>query len=179
MTIVVPVALPKMQSLNWGVNLQAQYLAPDQSFYNPWQLSRSLKRKPATNVKPESDYSREFIYSLIESVMNRWVRLSTDSLGTGPKLNRFLCRFRHRKNGRACLQRAICEVSQHPLSGNGHGFIGHIADAIFIPPKGSTSVPGDVYYAAHLAGVAGVDCLHQFPECPPQDGILERMSILL
>lgn len=85
MTIVVPVALPKMQSLNWGVNLQAQYLAPDQSFYNPWQLSRSLKNQPATDVKPESDYSREFIYSLIESVMNRWVRLSTDSLGTVPK----------------------------------------------------------------------------------------------
>lgn len=84
---------------------------------------------------------------------------------------------RHKKNGRACLERAICEVSQHPVAGNGHGFLGDIVDAIFIPPKGSTGDPA--YYDAHLAGVAGVDCLQQFSGCPREDGILERFSVVI
>lgn len=78
MSILIPVALPKMQSLNWAINLQAQYLVPDMSFYNPWQLSRSSgsgrKWRPMTNDDddhPDSDYSREFIYSLIETVLSR------------------------------------------------------------------------------------------------------------
>lgn len=75
MSILIPVALPKMQSLNWAINLQAQYLVPDMSFYNPWQLSRSSsgRKRRMTNGDdhPDSDYSREFIYSLIETVLSR------------------------------------------------------------------------------------------------------------
>lgn len=85
MSLLVPVDLPKLQSLNWAINLQAQYLAPDMSFYNPWQKSRGMtesgnsRRHRATmdrdsnesSADLDSDYSREFIYSLMETVMNR------------------------------------------------------------------------------------------------------------
>lgn len=78
MSALIPVDLPKMQSLNFAVNLQAQYLTPDQSFYNPWQLSKRRRRSrgiitdnAGEQDEDKSDYSREFIYYVIENLMNR------------------------------------------------------------------------------------------------------------
>lgn len=85
--------------------------------------------------------------------------------------------IRHKGNGRECLLRAICEVTQNPFSGNGHGFLGDVLDAIFIPAKDSTQE--EAFYNAHLAGRGGVDCLDHFPRCPLSDGILERISTFI
>lgn len=86
MGLLVPVSLPYMRSLNWAVNLQAQYAIPDKAFYNPWKISRrsfpvEQDNKNWTVVttnaggessEPESDYSREYIYSVIEAVLHRY-----------------------------------------------------------------------------------------------------------
>lgn len=94
MSVLIPVDLTDMRSLNWAINLQAQYLTPDKPFYNPWGKTRSLEenlndmdeesdemkgnnsnaRKGSTTPNPnegDDDYSREFIYGLAETIMNR------------------------------------------------------------------------------------------------------------
>lgn len=64
MSALTPVDLPKGRSLNWAINLQAQYLNLDMTNYNPWKLTRR-------SVTSERDYSREYLYSLIEMALNR------------------------------------------------------------------------------------------------------------
>lgn len=38
---------------------------------------------------------------------------------------------------------------------------------------------GNEYLNARLAGEHGVDCRNQYPECPPGDNLLDRVSVLL
>lgn len=64
MGALTPVDLPKGRSLNWAINLQAQYLNLDMTTYNPWKITRR-------SVSSERDYSREYLYSIIETVLNR------------------------------------------------------------------------------------------------------------
>lgn len=78
MGVLVPVTLTGKRSLNWAVNLQAQYLTLDMppGSYNPWNVQRSMSgnrtNRAAGSDAGEVDYSREYIYGLIEMVMNRW-----------------------------------------------------------------------------------------------------------
>lgn len=73
MGLLIPVDLTGKRSLNFAVNLQAQYMAVDKVFYNPWGLTRSLDRNTRRSTpEPDGDYSREIFYGLIETLMNRY-----------------------------------------------------------------------------------------------------------
>lgn len=76
MGLLIPVDLTGKRSLNFAVNLQAQYAAVDRVLYNPWGLTRSFGAnaggsKPGSADEPDLDYSREFLYVFIETIMNR------------------------------------------------------------------------------------------------------------
>lgn len=94
------------RSLNMAYNFQSQYLVPrtPQTVYSAPAFtgaSRAQREEPAI-----SDDSRQLMYSGLEFLWDR-----------------------KGKPGYECVLKAICEVSQSPLSHN--GLLGEVLDAVF------------------------------------------------
>ncbi|XP_058449219.1 uncharacterized protein LOC131429187 [Malaya genurostris] len=143
---IVPVrfAHKLFRQLNMVHNFQGNYNIPSNII---WPVPSSIFK-----VRVNNDYvdrSREQLYRLLEKTI--------DYLGS---------------NGRECLLRAICEVSEAPLGHN--GMIGEIIDVIFTPYDSEQI--DQVYRQAKLSGLKGDNCEQLYKDCPIGHGLLEQVS---
>uniref|UniRef100_A0A1B0CSF0 Putative conserved secreted protein n=1 Tax=Lutzomyia longipalpis TaxID=7200 RepID=A0A1B0CSF0_LUTLO len=145
----VPVVLAHKRSLGCAYNLQGQFRLPNEIVWSPATFE-GLSRKFKRNETPQGamvDETREFIYNIL---------VRSKSING--------------KNGKDCLLRTICEVSQSPLNHH-NGIFGEIIDTIFIP---GTSRVDECYHEAQMAGISGMDCRHLYKNCPDGDGFLDN-----
>lgn len=76
MGLSVPVEFGDKRSINFGINVQAQYNAHEKWLYDPWMFySRSFKGAMANgdNNDKYKDVSRQVMYDSIETWLNRWI----------------------------------------------------------------------------------------------------------
>lgn len=145
-----PIDTPKYINCNAIRNVQFQFDAPPNvtTIYSKVPgRQRSLDVK--TTYKP--DASRKVAYELIEDILTR-----------------------EGKNGRDCILRTICEVSETPLSHN--GLVGELLQIFFTPGK-YERIHQD-YRDASKAGINRVNCAKMYPECPFGHGILDTISLI-
>jgi len=70
--MLVPLAIPKWQSINWAVNLQANYGVPTTVIHwiDRWK-SRELTLRKERELQKNGDGSREIAYNIVENLINR------------------------------------------------------------------------------------------------------------
>ncbi|XP_069166974.1 uncharacterized protein [Procambarus clarkii] len=108
---------------------------------NTWGINRKKREVPTPGDLAGGD--REVMYRVVEKSM--------EALGV---------------DGKACLLRAICELSQSPLTN--HGFFGEVLQ-LFLSPSRSTSPTRhrlQEYTEAEQQGKSEDRCLHYFQACP-------------
>ncbi|GAB0091547.1 uncharacterized protein DMENIID0001_064020 [Sergentomyia squamirostris] len=151
----IPLTLTNKRSMGCAWTLQGQFRVPSTIQWFPTTLeginSRKAKRDFLDNPDLYAvDESRKVVYFMLEGIKN-WMG----------------------KNGRQCLLRTICEVSQSPLT-DSSGIFGELIDSIFIP---GTSRVDDHYHDAQSAGESGVDCRKMYRHCPIGDGFLDEFLL--
>ncbi|EDW19573.2 uncharacterized protein LOC6583429 [Drosophila mojavensis] len=132
-----------------GYNLPSAPLYP----WDKWDsvFSRSLKEKIRQLDESHEDDTRLFAYAALEHYM--------DNASSIPG------------RGRQCLLRAMCENAQvhHHV-----GIIAELLNLLLTPGKARLD---QHYKEAHAAGLAGVDCLHQFHGCPRGASVLDELTV--
>ncbi|XP_017872957.1 PREDICTED: uncharacterized protein LOC108620562 [Drosophila arizonae] len=132
-----------------GYNLPSAPLYP----WDKWDavFSRSLKEKIRQLDASHEDDTRLFAYAALEHYM--------DNASSVPG------------RGRQCLLRAMCENAQvhHHV-----GIIAELLNLLLTPGKARLD---QHYKEAHAAGLAGVDCLHQFHGCPRGASFLDELTV--
>ncbi|XP_059611044.1 uncharacterized protein LOC132257975 [Phlebotomus argentipes] len=149
--ISAPIVLSGKRSMGCAYNLQGQFRVPSEVMWRPVTfegLSRKARRElEDIQANSREDESRKLLYFMLERFKN-WAG----------------------KNGRECLLRTICEVTQSPLTED-NGIFGELIDSIFIP--GDARVDQH-FQDAHRAGRAGINCLKVYKNCPMGDGFLDQ-----
>ncbi|TDG48536.1 hypothetical protein AWZ03_005080 [Drosophila navojoa] len=131
------------------------YTLPSAPLY-PWDkwesmFARSLKEKIRQLDASHEDDTRLFAYAALEHYI--------DNASSVPG------------RGRQCLLRAMCEnaqVHQHV------GIMAELLNVLLTPGKARLEQD---YKEAHAAGLAGVDCLHQFHDCPRGASALDALTV--
>jgi hypothetical protein len=157
-----PIDTPEFINCNAIRNFQFQYDLPNNlsvlyAIYSDWTTpkARSFNNNndnAFNNNKYKPDSSRKIAYELIEEMLTK-----------------------EGKNGRECVLRTICEVSETPLRHN--GLVGELLEIIFTPGKYENTIHTD-YHDAAKAGKHHIDCVKMYPDCPFGNGILDTFSIL-
>ncbi|KAL7733909.1 hypothetical protein ACLKA6_011614 [Drosophila palustris] len=141
--------------VNFYVLHFGSYSMPSSPLY-PWDkwesiFARSLDEQIHRLDASHEDDTRLFAYTALEQYMDNASGVSG--------------------RGRECLLRAMCENAQV------HHHVGIMAELLNVLLTPGKTKLEDVYGEAHAAGLAGVDCLRQFPGCPRGHSVLDAFAL--
>ncbi|KAJ8921343.1 hypothetical protein NQ315_002958 [Exocentrus adspersus] len=127
----------KQQAITIGTVMKAFYLMPTNS---------SVYTRPSINyIRKKRSGSRWILYDVLESYLSRYKSL----------------------DGKACLLKAICEVSQAPFDDRS-GILAEVMHAVLTPSTTEELITNNIgteYHAAEQLGKEVDSCDSVFPEC--------------
>ncbi|XP_030385842.1 uncharacterized protein LOC115632736 [Scaptodrosophila lebanonensis] len=132
------------------------YTLPSEPIH-PWDkweeiFARSLQRRIQELDVMQEDETRLYAYIALEHYMDH-------NQSGGPSV------------GRRCMLRSICENAQI------HHHVGLMAELLnILLTPGKTRIDEE-YKEAYAAGLAGVDCLEQYSECPRGQSVFDHFSV--
>ncbi|XP_059490100.1 uncharacterized protein LOC132205184 [Neocloeon triangulifer] len=138
MGIEVALSVPVRKSVNVAMNIEANYVLPDNVTYFFPDLVPGLGQG---RLAESFGITRRRTYTTIITMLNR--------VGL---------------DGRSCLLRAICEAAETPLQHN--GLFGDLLHVIFTPSSSNDEQLGADFAAAEQQGVDGDDCGTLYSQCP-------------
>ncbi|CAB3380854.1 uncharacterized protein LOC135935710 [Cloeon dipterum] len=148
MGIEVALSIPVRKSVNVAMNIEANYVLPDNVTYFFPELVPSLDQG---RLAESFGITRRRTYTTVITMLNR--------IGF---------------DGRSCLLRAICEASETPLHHN--GLFGDLLHVIFTPSTSNDEQLGPDFSTAEQKGVEGGDCKALYPNCPK--GLFDMFTAL-